>query len=71
VFHASYDVIKVLVEAMPEAVHIEDSQGRTPWDIAKVNYFFFNPLNWKVLLLLAGGRHKRVKGKAYVFPNNK
>lgn len=69
-FHASYDVIKVLVEALPEAVYIEDAQGRTPWDIAKVNYFFFNPWNWKVLYLLAGGRHKRIKGKAYVFPNS-
>lgn len=69
-FHAPYDVIKVMVEASPEAVYIEDAQGRTPWDIAKVNYFFLSPWNWKVLYLLAGGRHKRIKGKAYVFPKS-
>ena len=69
-FHASYDIVKTLVDALPEALYIEDAHGRTPWDIAKVTYFLFNPFSWKVLYLLSSGREKRIRGKAYVFPQS-
>jgi len=67
-FHAPYEVIEVLAEASPEALYIEDANGRTPWDIAKVTYFLYNPKYWKILYILSGGRTKRIKGRAYTFP---
>ena len=68
IFHAPYEVIKVLVEASPAALYIEDANGRTPWDIAKVTYFLFNPKYWKILHLLSSGRTKTVKEEGYTSP---
>eukprot|EP00979_Chaetoceros_neogracilis_P009304 scaffold2111_cov267-Chaetoceros_neogracile.AAC.15 len=71
IFHAPYEVIKVLVEASPAALYIEDANGRTPWDIAKVTYFLFNPKYWKLLHLLAIGRSKKVKWDKIRFPSGR
>ena len=68
IFHAPYEVIAILAAAHPEALYIQDANGRTPWDIAKVTYFLFNPMYWKILYILSGGRTKRVKGRTYSFP---
>ncbi len=68
IFRAPYETIRIMVDACPEAVHIEDSQGRTPFDIAKATYFLFNPICWRILYLLSGGNTKRIKGVPYVFP---
>lgn len=59
-FHAPYEIIKMLVDACPRALDIKDGLGRTPWDIAKIQYFDpFHLDNWKVLYLLAPGNRKR------------
>lgn len=71
-FRAPYEVIRVMVEAFPEALHVEDEQGRTPWDIAKVTYFIFNPVYWKILYLLSSSAPvSRSKGKLHSSPNSK
>ena len=54
-FHAPYPIIKALVDACPIALNIQDVHGRTPWDIAKVQYLSFNPQHWKVLYLIGSG----------------
>ena len=51
-FGVPYVILKEMVVACPEAIHIRDKYGRTPWDIAKVQYTFLNPRSWPVLFLL-------------------
>mmetsp|Transcript_26272 Transcript_26272/g.30519 ORF Transcript_26272/g.30519 Transcript_26272/m.30519 type:complete len:182 (+) Transcript_26272:118-663(+) len=53
-FHAPYETLKVLVDAEPEVLSLEDDHHRTPWDVAKVQYSFLNPMNWRILCLLWG-----------------
>ena len=53
-FHAPYETLKELVDADPDVLYLEDRFHRTPWDVAKVQYSFCNPNNWKILYLLWG-----------------
>ena len=61
-FSAPYEVIKVLCDASPRAVFIKDNNGRTPWDIAKVQYTIFNPWNWFILRTLSQGAYSKEAG---------
>ena len=54
-FHAPFDTLKVMVNADPDVLILPDRFQRTPWDVAKVQYSFLNPMNWRILCLLWGG----------------
>jgi len=56
-FHAPLDVIYLLIDAYPEAIHQKDELGRTPFDISKSTFPLLNPSNWKVLYKLSHESH--------------
>ncbi len=60
-FHAPFETLRVLVNADPQVVYLQDRFQRTPWDVAKVQYTFLNPMNWRVLCLLWAGSGSATK----------